>query len=139
MNLDFLIQSLYFLILGYCIIVRVIFDLCSLNLLEILEMNFDKCLGFYYFQFIFFDNLNKWCFYKINKQKLQEKVVIFESGEIVECINLIVLFFFRLLSFCNLCVRKFDRLNVYTMKFDDFIQCCVMLKFLIDVFRKYDY
>ena len=67
------------------------------------------------------------------------KGCISESGEIVEGTNLIVLPFFRSPSFCNLCVRKFDRLNVHTMKFDDFIQCCVMLKSLTDAFRKHDH
>lgn len=42
-------------------------------------------------------------------------------------------------NFSTLCVRKFDRLNVHTMKFDDFIQCCVMLKSLTDAFRKHDH
>ena len=46
---------------------------------------------------------------------------------------------FRSPNFCNLCVRKFDRTNVRTMKFDDFIQCCVMLKSLTDAFRKHDH
>ena len=32
----------------------------------------------------------------------------------------------------------FDRNNVRTMKFDDFIQCSVMLKTLTDAFRKHD-
>jgi len=41
-------------------------------------------------------------------------------------------------QFSHLCVRVFDRHNVKTMKFDDFIQCCVMLKTLTDAFRKYD-
>jgi len=41
-------------------------------------------------------------------------------------------------QFCNLCVRVFDRTNANTMKFDDFIQCCVMLKTLTDSFRKLD-
>ncbi|EDO38075.1 predicted protein, partial [Nematostella vectensis] len=41
-------------------------------------------------------------------------------------------------QFCNLCVQKFDRSDRNTMKFDDFIQCCVMLKSLTDAFRKYD-
>lgn len=139
MNLDFLTQSPHFLTLGHCTTVRVILDLCSSNLSETLEMNSDKCLGLHHFQFIFLDNLNKWCPHKTNKQKLQEKAVISESGEIVECTNLIVLLFFRSPSFCNLCVRKFDRLNVHTMKFDDFIQCCVMLKSLTDAFRKHDH
>lgn len=46
---------------------------------------------------------------------------------------------FRSPNFSNLCVRKFDRLNLHTMKFDDFIQCCVMLKSLTDAFRKHDH
>lgn len=41
-------------------------------------------------------------------------------------------------DFCSLCVRIFDSANVNTMKFDDFIQCCVMLKTMTDAFRKYD-
>lgn len=41
-------------------------------------------------------------------------------------------------NFCDLCVRKFDRASLRTMKFDDFIQCCVMLKSLTDAFRKHD-
>lgn len=41
-------------------------------------------------------------------------------------------------QFCGLCVRVFDRGNVRSMKFDDFIQCCVMLKTLTDSFRKHD-
>jgi Ca2+-binding EF-hand superfamily protein len=42
------------------------------------------------------------------------------------------------MEFCHLCVRQFDRSNVNTMKLDDFIQCCVMLKSLTDAFRKRD-
>ena len=45
---------------------------------------------------------------------------------------------FRSPQFSALCVRVFDRQSVNTMKFDDFIQCCVMLKTLTDAFRKYD-
>lgn len=41
-------------------------------------------------------------------------------------------------NFCQLCVRVFDRGSALTMKFDDFIQCCVMLKSLTDAFRKHD-
>jgi len=41
-------------------------------------------------------------------------------------------------QFCNLCVQKFDRASTRTMKFDDFIQCCVMLKSLTDSFRRFD-
>ena len=41
-------------------------------------------------------------------------------------------------NFCNLCVRLFDRQSTRTMKFDDFIQCCVMLKSLTDQFRQRD-
>jgi len=41
-------------------------------------------------------------------------------------------------QFCNLCVRVFDKSSVNTMKFDDFIQCCVMLRTLTDSFRKFD-
>ena len=46
--------------------------------------------------------------------------------------------FFRSPSFCQLCVRVFDRQSVHTIKFDDFIQCCVMLKTLTEKFREKD-
>ena len=52
--------------------------------------------------------------------------------------NVISFSIFRSSNFCNLCVRVFDRKDVRTMKFDDFIQCCVMLKSLTDKFRKRD-
>ena len=41
-------------------------------------------------------------------------------------------------EFCAMCVRVFDRASANTMKLDDFIQCCVMLKTLTDSFRKFD-
>ena len=41
-------------------------------------------------------------------------------------------------QFCNLCLRVFDSSNVNSMKFDDFIQCCVMLNTLTDAFRRFD-
>ena len=44
----------------------------------------------------------------------------------------------RSIDFCRLCVRVFDRNSVNSMKFDDFIQCCVMLKSMTDAFKKYD-
>lgn len=43
------------------------------------------------------------------------------------------------MDFCRLCVRVFDRNSVNSMKFDDFIQCCVMLKSLTDAFRQHDH
>jgi hypothetical protein len=64
----------------------------------------------------------------------------------IACKNLEKVFFsvvighamYRSMEFCHLCVRQFDRSNVNTMKLDDFIQCCVMLKSLTDAFRKRD-
>ncbi|XP_030841011.1 programmed cell death protein 6 [Strongylocentrotus purpuratus] len=41
-------------------------------------------------------------------------------------------------QFCNLIVRRFDRNHAGTIKFDDFIQVCVMLKSLTEAFRKRD-
>lgn len=41
-------------------------------------------------------------------------------------------------EFCALCVRVFDKTKSHSMKFDGFIQCCVMLKSLTDSFMKYD-
>ena len=37
-----------------------------------------------------------------------------------------------------MCTRVFDRKDMNTMKFDDFIQCCVMLKSLTESFKKMD-
>ena len=42
------------------------------------------------------------------------------------------------MEFCNLCTRVFDRNDRRTMKFDDFIQCCVMLRSLTEGFKKLD-
>ncbi|XP_057311821.1 sorcin-like isoform X2 [Hydractinia symbiolongicarpus] len=59
-----------------------------------------------------------------------------DEGELIQAFTT---FGYRLSpQFCGLCVRVFDRNNVRTMKFDDFIQCCVMLKTLTDAFRKHD-
>ena len=41
-------------------------------------------------------------------------------------------------EFCNLCTRVFDRKDTRSMKFDDFIQCCVMINILTDSFKKRD-
>ena len=41
-------------------------------------------------------------------------------------------------QFCQLCTRVFDRRDTRTMKFDDFIQCCVMLKSLTESFQRMD-
>ena len=40
--------------------------------------------------------------------------------------------------FCTLVVTRFDRLNKRSLKFDDFIQSCVMLRSLTDAFRARD-
>lgn len=44
----------------------------------------------------------------------------------------------RSMEFSQLCVRLFDRSHAHTMKLDDFIQCCVMLKSMTDAFRGRD-
>ncbi|KAI0210106.1 Peflin [Lamellibrachia satsuma] len=41
-------------------------------------------------------------------------------------------------TFVNLCLSVFDRKNEGSMNFDDFIQCCVMVKTLTDQFRGKD-
>lgn len=41
-------------------------------------------------------------------------------------------------NFCSLCTRVFDRNNKSSMKFDDFIQCCVMIKGLTESFQRLD-
>ena len=42
------------------------------------------------------------------------------------------------MNFCRLCTRVFDPKDLRTMKFDDFIQCCVMLKSLTESFKRLD-
>lgn len=42
------------------------------------------------------------------------------------------------MDFCTLCTRVFDRNDKRSMKFDDFIQCCVMLRSLTEGFKKLD-
>ena len=42
------------------------------------------------------------------------------------------------MQFCFLCTRVFDRGDTRTMKFDDFIQCCVMLRSLTEGFKRLD-
>jgi len=44
----------------------------------------------------------------------------------------------RSLNFCLLCTRVFDRNDKNSMKFDDFIQCCVMIKGLTESFQRLD-
>lgn len=41
-------------------------------------------------------------------------------------------------NFCNTVIRVFDKQHRNVMNFDDFIQCCVMLKSLTDSFRQKD-
>ena len=41
-------------------------------------------------------------------------------------------------EFCRLCTRVFDRSDQNSMKFDDFIQCCVMLRSLTESFKRLD-
>lgn len=88
----------------------------------------------------FFDG----CFKFVDQSKYSQK-----SRNICHCwvgihnifneIQIILVFYLcRSPQFCALCVRVFDRNNVRTVKFDDFIQCCVMLKTLTDAFRKHD-
>lgn len=42
------------------------------------------------------------------------------------------------MSFCHLVVTRFDRKDKRSLKFDDFIQSCVMLRGLTDSFRHRD-
>ena len=42
------------------------------------------------------------------------------------------------MQFCQMIVVRFDRLNKRSLKFDDFIQTCVMLRSLTDAFRARD-
>uniref|UniRef100_A0A8C3M2Q8 Programmed cell death 6 n=1 Tax=Geospiza parvula TaxID=87175 RepID=A0A8C3M2Q8_GEOPR len=41
-------------------------------------------------------------------------------------------------QFYDVLIRKFDRQGKGQVAFDDFIQCCVVLQRLTDVFRRYD-
>lgn len=42
------------------------------------------------------------------------------------------------MNFCHIVVSRFDRLAKKSLKFDDFIQTCVMLRTLTDSFRARD-
>ncbi len=42
------------------------------------------------------------------------------------------------MNFCQLCTRLFDRADSNSMKFDDFIQCCVLLRSLTESFKRLD-
>lgn len=42
------------------------------------------------------------------------------------------------MQFCQMIVVRFDRLNKRSLKFDDFIQTCVMLRSLTDAFKLRD-
>ncbi len=42
------------------------------------------------------------------------------------------------MAFCQLVVMRFDRLNKRCLRFDDFIQSCVMLRSLTDAFKTRD-
>ena len=42
------------------------------------------------------------------------------------------------MNFCQMCTRLFDRADASSMKFDDFIQCCVMLRSLTESFQRMD-
>lgn len=48
------------------------------------------------------------------------------------------LLFRRSPDFSRLCTRVFDRQDKFNMNFDDFIQCCVMIRMLTDAFKKKD-
>ena len=56
--------------------------------------------------------------------------------------SLLCLSFLHLLpssiNFCQMCTRLFDRADANSMKFDDFIQCCVMLRSLTESFQRMD-
>ena len=54
------------------------------------------------------------------------------------CTDNAILRLSRSMNFCSLCTRVFDRRDRNNMDFDDFIQCCVMIKMLTDSFRKKD-
>lgn len=41
-------------------------------------------------------------------------------------------------AFCQMVVTRFDRLEKKSLKFDDFIQSCVMLRSLTDAFKTRD-
>ena len=56
---------------------------------------------------------------------------MYNNSNIIHCYH-------RSMDFCNLCTRVFDRQDKNTMKFDDFIQCCVMLRSLTESFKRLD-
>ncbi|XP_003382536.1 PREDICTED: peflin-like [Amphimedon queenslandica] len=74
----------------------------------------------------------KGCFDRFDKDRSGN----IDSGELQEALGA---FGYRLSrDFCQLCTRVFDRKDVNSMKFDDFIQCCVMLRSLTETFQRVD-
>lgn len=74
----------------------------------------------------------KSCFDRFDKDKSGN----IDAGELQQALQS---FGYRLsMDFCNLCTRVFDRADKRSMKFDDFIQCCVMLRSLTEGFKKLD-
>lgn len=74
----------------------------------------------------------KQCFDRFDKDKSGN----IDSNELQQALNS---FGYRLsTNFCQMCTRLFDRSDMRTMKFDDFIQCCVMLRALTESFKRKD-
>ncbi|XP_065193305.1 sorcin-like [Sycon ciliatum] len=78
--------------------------------------------------------VNEWksCFDRFDRDR---------SGNIdaSELLQALTSFGYRLsMEFCKLCVRRYDRTSATTMKFDDFIQCCVTLQTLTEGFKQRD-
>ncbi|XP_064399064.1 peflin-like [Halichondria panicea] len=107
-------------------------ETCRL-LIGMFDKNNDGTIDFYEFAALW-KYVKDWksCFNKFDKDGSGN----IDAGELQQAL---VSFGYQLsMDFCTLCTRLFDRGDMHTMKFDDFIQCCVMLRSLTESFKKQD-
>ncbi|GFT93893.1 programmed cell death protein 6 [Nephila pilipes] len=85
----------------------------------------------------------KWCF--VRDVRLLEVRGYIDSEKFKVSVKAMQMFVFITLrcyrlsdNFYSLLVRKFDRDGTNTIKFDDFIQCCVLLQSLTAAFKYHD-
>jgi Ca2+-binding EF-hand superfamily protein len=107
-------------------------ETCRL-LIGMFDSNRDGTIDVYEFSALW-KYIQDWrqCFDRFDK----DKSGTIDASELQQALSS---FGFRLsLEFCSLCTRVFDRGDSRSMKFDDFIQCCVMLRSLTEGFKRLD-
>ncbi|CAI8034746.1 Peflin [Geodia barretti] len=107
-------------------------ETCRL-LIGMFDQNRDGTIDVYEFAALW-KYIQEWrqCFDRFDKDRSGN----IDASELQQALNS---FGYRLsMQFCFLCTRVFDRGDTRTMKFDDFIQCCVMLRSLTEGFKRLD-